>query len=65
MDRKSDASGFYKVNEAVALNKDNDALKAYKKRKLKETQIDKVQIELSSLKSDVEEIKALIKGMIK
>lgn len=62
---KTDIPGIFKISEGVLINKDNDALKSYKLRKNKEKKIDLIETELSSLKSDMEEIKNLLKGLVK
>lgn len=65
MEQKTAIPGFYKVDESLVINKDNDGLKAYKKRKLKETRVNKMQYELSDLKNDIKEIKELLRGLVK
>lgn len=65
MEQKTDVPGFYKVDESLIINKDNDALKAYKKRKIKESRVNNIHYELNNLKSDIKEIKELLKGLIK
>lgn len=62
---KTDIPGIFKISEGVLINKDNDALKSYKLRKNKEKKIDLIENELSSLKSDIEEIKNLLRGLVK
>lgn len=65
MEQKTSVPGFYKVDDSVVINKDNDALKAYKARKEKERLIKDVQVQLDVLKTDMYEIKQLLKGLIK
>lgn len=65
MEQKTDVPGFYKVDESLIINKDNDSLQAYKKRKLKESRVNKMHYELKDLKNDIKEIKELLKGLIK
>ena len=62
-DRKTDKPGLYRTAEGFIINKDNDALAAYKKRKRKEQAIDKFQDQIDELKSDINEIKDLLKGL--
>ena len=62
-DRKTDRPGIYRTAEGFLINKDNDALAAYKKRKRKEQAIDKFQEQIDELKSDINEIKDLLKGL--
>ena len=64
-DRKTEKPGLYKTSEGFLINKDNDALNAYKKRKRKEQALDVMQDQISELKSDLDEIKALLKGLAK
>ena len=63
--QKTEIPGIYKVGEGVLINKDKDALLAYKKRKQKEQKIDIMEKELRNLKEDMEEIKLLLRGLVK
>jgi hypothetical protein len=63
MEYKTEIPGYYKVDESVVINKDNDALISYKKKKMKDMKLVKLENDLSSLKSDMEEIKQLLKGL--
>lgn len=63
MEYKTELPGYYKVDESVVINKDNDALITYKKKKMKDIKLVKLENDLSSLKSDMEEIKQLLKGL--
>ena len=65
MDQKTEYPGIYKSPEGFIINKDNDALQAYKNRKAKEMKIYQVEDELSKMKSDISEIKELLKGLVK
>ena len=65
MEQKSDVPGFYKIDESIAINKDNDALSAYKKQRVKNNRIERVIDEVESMKNDIQEIKQLLKGLIK
>jgi peptidoglycan hydrolase CwlO-like protein len=60
MAQKTAIPGIYKVSEGILINKDNDALKAYKARKNKDRQIEQVQEELYEVKKDINEIKSLL-----
>jgi len=62
---KTEVPGIYKERDGILINKDNDALAAYKKRMRKEKAIDEMQDELSELKNDMKEIKELLKGLVK
>jgi len=63
MEYKTELPGYYKVDESVVINKDNDALITYKKKKMKDIKLVKLENDISSLKSDMEEIKQLLKGL--
>lgn len=60
MAQKTGIPGIYKVSEGILINKDNDALKAYKARKNKDRQIEHIQEEVFKLKNDISEIKKLL-----
>lgn len=60
MAKKTIIPGIYKVTEGILINKDNDALKAYKARKNKDKQIEKLQCEITEMKNDMIEIKSLL-----
>ena len=62
-DRRTDKPGIYRSPEGFLINKDNDALIAYKKRKRKEQAVDKIQDQINELKTDINEIKDLLKGL--
>lgn len=64
MEQKTEVPGFYKAGEGIVINKDNDALAAYKKRKQKERRIEEVREEVNALKSDVSEIKEMMKQLL-
>lgn len=65
MEQKTKLPGFYKVDESLIINKDNEALAAYKKRKAKEYKIKKLESDITTIKKDMEEIKDLLRGLIK
>lgn len=65
MEKKTELPGIYKVSEGVLINKDKDALDAYKKRRERERQIDTIQKELSQLQDDTKEIKELLNQLLK
>lgn len=62
-DRKTEKPGIYRTSEGFLINKDNDALDAYKKRKRKEQAVDRLQEQISELRTDLDEIKDLLKGL--
>ena len=64
-DRKTDRPGIYRTAEGFLINKDNDALAAYKKRKRKERAIENFQDQINELRTDINEIKDLLRGLAK
>ena len=56
--------GIFKT-ETGLINKDNNALQAYKMKKRKMQEIDSLKDEFYSMKSDLAEIKRLLEGLIK
>jgi peptidoglycan hydrolase CwlO-like protein len=62
---KTEAPGIYKERDGILINRDNEALAAYKKRLRKERSIDHMQEEMAELKNDIQEIKDLLKGLVK
>jgi len=65
MEKKTQVPGIYKVTEGVLINKDNDALKAYKARKEKERKVSSMIEDMDNLKKDMQEIKELLRGLVK
>ena len=65
MEQKTEVSGIYKVSEGVLINKDNTALQAYKAQKNKMKKIDNLEEEISNLRKDMDEIKTLLRGLVK
>jgi hypothetical protein len=63
--QKTEIPGIYKASEGVLINKDRDALAAYKMRKEKEKKLQYLEENLNNLKSDIQEIKDLLKGLVK
>lgn len=64
-DTKTDVQGFYKTSVGSVICKDNESLDAYKKRKINISRLNKLETDVTSLKSDISEIKELLKGMVK
>ena len=64
-ERPTDVPGIFKTSEGVLINKDNDALKAYKIRKIKENKLNIIESDMDQLKTDMLEIKELFKGLLK
>lgn len=52
--------GIYKVGEGVLINKDSKSLSAYKLRKSKMRDIDRINDTIDELKSDMKDIKAML-----
>ena len=65
MEKKTEVPGIYKVDEGILLNKDNDALRAYKMKKAKDLKINSMEKEMSALREDLNEIKQLLRGLVK
>lgn len=61
IEEKTEIPGLVRASKGVLINKDNEALAAYKKRKHKERQVDEMQADIDTLKSDIQEIKELLK----
>lgn len=64
-DSKTDRPGIYKTADGYLINKDNDALAAYKKRKKKEKAVEQIQEQINELRSDISEIKDILRGLAK
>lgn len=62
---KTDVPGIYKVREGILINTDNQALASYKNKKNREKRIDQMYEDITDLKSDLQEIKDLLKGLAK
>jgi len=65
MEQKTEIPGFYKADEGIVINKDNEALRAYKMRKQKEAKVNELEKKITSLHDDISEIKNILKGLIK
>lgn len=63
---KTEIPGIYKANDGVLINKDDDGLKKYRKRreilKAKDNKINTLEDKVESLSNDIEEIKNLLKS---
>ena len=53
------------TSSSAILNTDNEALKAYKARRAKEAALDQVVREHAEMKSDIHEIKNLLKELLR
>ena len=65
MSQKTQIPGIFKESEGVLINKDNDALMAYKIQMQKAREAEILREDVSELKKDIEEIKNLLKGLVK
>jgi hypothetical protein len=65
VEQKTEIPGLYKVSEGIIINKDNEALANYKQRKMREKRLDTMQEEVASMKNDIQEIKQLLKQLVK
>lgn len=65
VDTKTDAHGYYKTPSGAVVSKDNESLLAYKKTKAKNIQLNNMKQDIDQLKSDITEIKELLKGLVK
>lgn len=62
---KTEVPGMYKVREGIVINKDKNALKMYKKQKAKMKRIDTIEEEMGNIKDSLNEIKEMLKGLVK
>jgi hypothetical protein len=62
---KTDVPGISKVSEGVLINTDKDALQAYKKQRTKNREFERMKEDVSSLKTDMQEIKEMLKKVLK
>jgi len=65
MAEKTQIPGIFKVSEGVFINKDANTLQAYKRKKMREKKVDNIENEVANLRQDMQEIKQLLKGLIK
>jgi len=67
MDYKTERQGVYKTTKgqfSYLINKDNDALAAYKRRKQKSRDLNTALEEIDYIKSELSEIKTLLRKMV-
>ena len=60
-DAKTEITGIYKSPEGFLINKDNDALRAYKLRKQSEKEKLSLREDVNNLKSQMAEILSILK----
>jgi hypothetical protein len=63
--QKTDVHGIYKERDGVLINKDDEGLFAYKRRKQQLKKMDFLETEINTLKTDIAEMKEMMKEMIK
>lgn len=65
--QKTNVPGIYKVTEGVLINKDNEALHMYKRKKQalrkSEERMDNIDNRIENLSKDLEEIKSLLRNL--
>jgi|694.fasta_scaffold00075_76 hypothetical protein len=64
-EQKTEVPGLYKVSEGILINRDTDALNAYKRNKQRMMAVDTLQQDMKTVKEDINEIKELLKGLVK
>lgn len=58
---KTEVEGIYRdVNNGALLNKDNDALSAYKKMKQKNNELEQMKSKVNSLDQEIKDVKNLL-----
>lgn len=58
---KTEIEGIYRdVNNGALLNKDNDALSAYKKMKQKNNELEQMKSKVNGLDEEIKEVKTLL-----
>lgn len=62
---KTEEPGLYRSSDGVLINKDNQALRAYKQKKIEMKKISDLEKTVTDMKGDLEEIKNLLKGLAK
>ena len=62
---KTDVPGIYKERDGILINKDDEGLIAYKQKKIQSKKLKNFESDLATLKNDMAEIKALLKGLVK
>lgn len=64
---KTEIPGIYKASDGILINKDNDSLRKYRKRreilKAKDSKINTLEDRVNSLSCEMEEIRTLLKKL--
>ena len=67
--QKTEVPGIYKESEGILVNRDNDALMKYKKKRellrQKENRINNIEQQVMNLSDSMEEIKSLLRKLTK
>lgn len=67
--QKTEVVGIYKASEGVLVNRDNDSLRKYRDRRsllrAKDEKINILEDKITDLSKDMEEIKSLLKQLVK
>jgi seryl-tRNA(Sec) selenium transferase len=64
-EQKTDVPGVYRSSDGFLINKDNAALEAYRKKRNREKELDTLTDDVKTLKEDMQEIKELLRGLVK
>ena len=64
-DGRTDLPGVYRTPEGFLINKDNVSLNAYRAKRQREKELDTLKEDVSGLKNDLQEIKDLLRGLVK
>ena len=64
-EKKTEVPGIYKAGEGVLINKDMEALQAYRNRKMRERKLERIDEELKIIKEDISEIRNFIRSIQK
>jgi hypothetical protein len=63
--QKTDIPGIYKERDGILINRDEEGLIAYKKRKQQSNKIVFLENEINILKNDIKEMKEMIRSLTK
>lgn len=65
IEQKTERQGIHRIGDrGILINKDNDSLRAYRKRKTREFKNITIEGEIKNLKEEISEIKNLLKGLV-
>lgn len=67
--QKTEIPGIYKAKDGILVNRDNDSLKKYRERRasirMKDGKINMLEQKVDSLTDEIQEIKLLLKKLVK